>query len=321
MSSPFRTTGDLLLVLIWTAAAVGAVLTGLQSGALRTVLALPLVALFPGYALLALLFPEKPGGSVGGDETAGAAISGVERLVLSVVVSLALVPLLAFVVNYAYGLFLQPLLLTVGGTTLLLALLGYVARVRLPVERRHHVRAFGRVADVTTAFLSRTRPGAREAGALRPTTGTQQALNLLLVASVLVLLATAGWAAVTPPANDDPFTEFYLTTQNDSGAYVMEDLPREFTAGESRTVFVAITNKEGQRVPYTVVVTLEGNELDRFSTDVGAGRTTHVQQSVTPQQTGDRLRLSFLLYRGDVPQNPTPDNAYRETHLWISVSG
>lgn len=321
MSSPFRSTGDLLFVVVWTSVTVAAVLTGLEPGALRTVLALPLVTLFPGYALLALLFPEKPGGSVGEGGSAGAAISGVERVALSVVVSLALVPLLAFVVNYAYGLFVRPLLLTVGGATVGVALLGYVARVRLPVDRRHHVRAFGRVADVTTGFLSTAGRGARNVRPLRPTTGAHRTLNLLLVASVLVLLATAGWAAVTPPANDDPFTEFYLTTQNDSGEFVSENLPHEFSAGESRSVFVAITNKEGQRVPYTVVVTLDGNELDRFSRDVGAGRTTHVEQSVTPQQTGDRLRLSFLLYRGDVPANPSPENAYRETGLWISVSG
>ena len=39
------------------------------------------------------------------------------------------------------------------------------------------------------------------------------------------------------------------------------------------------------------------------------------------QQTGDRLRLSFLLYRGSAQDDPSPANAYRETHIWISVGG
>jgi uncharacterized membrane protein len=318
MSSLFRSTGDLLFVVVWTSFTVAAVLSGLDPGGLRTVATLPLVVLFPGYVLLAFLFPERPG--AGGDE--GASISSVERLALSVVSSLAVVPLLAFVVNYTgYGLRLRPLLVLVGLLTVVLAVIAYLARIRLPVDHRFGVHAGGWLARGTDRFLSTDRRDLRDASPLQPTTGTQRLLNLLMVASVLVLIATAGYAAVTPPANDDPFTEFYLQTQTDDGEYVTENLPHEFSKGESRSLFVTIGNEEGQRVPYTVVVTLDGSELDRVSTSVDAGGTKRIEQSVTPTKSGDRLRLSFLLYRGDVPENPTPENAYRETHLWISVSG
>lgn len=318
MSRLLRSTGDLILLLAWTSFTVEAVLSGLGSGVFRTALALPLVVMFPGYALLALLFPERDGS---GDED-GASITDVERFGLSVVVSLALVPMLAFVVNYtSYGLRLRPLLLTVGGVTAGLALLGYLRRLRLPVERRFGVHPLAWLASGGRRLLSTEHRSLRDTRPLQPTTETRRLLNVLLVVSVLALVATAGYAAVTPPANDDPFTEFYLLTENGDGEYVAEDLPHEFTAGESQSLFVAIGNHEGQRVPYTVVVQLDGNELDRFSTSVGEGQTERVEQSVTPSQTGDRLKLSFLLYRGDVPENPTPQNAYRETHLWISVSG
>lgn len=318
MSSLFRSTGDVLLVVVWTAFTVAAVLAGL-GGPLRVVLALPLVVLFPGYALLAFLFPERSGTN---SEESGASITAVERIALSVVVSLALVPLLAFVVNYtSYGLRLRPLLVTVGGVIAALALLAYLARVRLPVEHRFGVHVFAWLAGGTSRFLSTERRSLRDSLPLQATTETQRLLNLLLVASVLTLIATAGYAAVTPPANDDPFSEFYLVTENGDGEYVAEDLPHEFSEGESRSLFVAIANHEGQRVPYTVIVQLDGSEIDRFSTSIADGETERVEQSVTPSKTGDRLRLSFLLYRGDVPENPTPENAYRETHLWISVSG
>ncbi|WP_255194939.1 DUF1616 domain-containing protein [Halorarius litoreus] len=319
MSRPFRSTGDLLLVVAWTSFTVAAMLAGLGTGSLRTVLALPLVVLFPGYTLLAVLFPERA--DAGSDEE-GASISDLERGALSVVMSLALVPLLAFVVNYtSYGLRLLPLAVTIGGVTLGLALLGYLARVRLPVEHRFSAPGPGRVTARVARFLSKERRDLRAARPLQPTTGTHRFFNVLLAVSVLTLVATAGYTAVTPPANDDPFTEFYLTTQDGDGEYVTEGLPHEFSSGESQSLFVTIGNREGQRVPYTVVITLDGTELDRFSTAVGAGNTKYVEQSVSPSQTGDRLRLSFLLYRGDVPETPTPENAYRETHLWISVSG
>lgn len=319
MSSLFRSTGDLLLVVVWTSFAIAAILFGFGVGTLRAALALPLVVLFPGYALLAALFPEK---REGGDRKTGASITGIERASLSVVVSLALVPMLAFVVNYTpYGLRLRPLLLTIGGVTVVLALLALLVRIRLPVEHRFRVPAVAWLAAGSSRFFGNDRRTLRDTRPLQPTSETTRLLNLLLVVSVLALVATAGYAAVTPPGNDDPFTEFYLLTETDDGEYVSENLPREFTAGESRSLFVAIGNQEGQRVQYTVVVKLDDTEIDRSSTSVRPGRTKRVQQSVTPSQTGDRLKLSFLLYRGDVPDTPTSDNAYRETHLWISVSG
>jgi uncharacterized membrane protein len=68
-----------------------------------------------------------------------------------------------------------------------------------------------------------------------------------------------------------------------------------------------------------VVVELGGEEIDRFNTRVPAGETKRVERAITPTKSGDRMRLSFLLYKGEPPQDPSPENAYRETHLWVSV--
>lgn len=322
MKNPFRAIGDLLVVVTWTFFAVAAVLSGVAPSPLRTVLTLPLVLLFPGYALLAFLFPERAETGAGVDGGGGADITTVERFALSVAASLAFVPMTAFVLNYASsGIRLRPLLLAVGGATIVLASLGYVRRLRLPVRRRHHVPLGSWVGAAAGQFLSADRSDLRNAPPLKPTTGGQRFLNLVFVASLLVLAATAGYAAVTPPSNDEPFTEFYLLTQTDDGEFVAEDLPHEFSQGESRSLYVAIGNQEGQSVPYTVVVTLDGEEIDRFGVAVDDGETERIERSVTPTKSGDRLELSFLLYRGDVPDQPTAENAYRETHLWVSVGG
>jgi uncharacterized membrane protein len=97
---------------------------------------------------------------------------------------------------------------------------------------------------------------------------------------------------------------------------------------------VGVGNHEGQSTAYTVVVELQqvqnrGNvttvqsasELDRFETPtLTDNETWHRQYQIAPNRTGTELRLVFLLYEDTVPPNPTVENAYRETHIWLNVS-
>ena len=90
---------------------------------------------------------------------------------------------------------------------------------------------------------------------------------------------------------------------------------------------------EHQPVNYTVVVavqnvTFENNEsrvleeqrLRTFQTTLPHNETWQLNHSVAPTLTGDRLRLTYFLYRGEPAASPTVDNAYREVHLWVNVS-
>lgn len=319
MSSPFRSTGDLLVVVTWTALAVAAIFSGLAPSPIRVILTLPLVVLFPGYALLAVLFPERPGEDPGFEEN-GASITGTERFGLSVVVSLAIVPMTAFVLNYAgLGVRLQPLALAIGGLIIALGLLGFVTRLGVPEERRYGVPIVGWFDRAGERYFTTGR-GNRQGGiGLAPTSGGGKFFNMLFVVSLLTLAATVGYATVVPPANDDPFSEFYLLTQDGNGGYTTEDLPKEYSQGSGTPIWVAIGNHERQPVEYTVVVTLDGEEIDRFNTRVAPGETKRVERSITPSSSGDNMRLSFQLYK-QPPQNPSPENAYVETHLWVTVS-
>lgn len=324
MTNLFRSTGDLFLVVAWTLGAAVAVLEfGVGPSLLRTALVLPLVLLFPGYALVSVLFPERPTETGGAVETEGAAgIDGIERFVLSVGASVALVPLVAFVVNFTdYGIRLQPIMVAVGGLTVLLCVFGYLARISRPVERRYGVAVLAPLEEYAGRYLSVDGGGLREQAPLEPRTEGQRLLNIGFLVALLVLAASVGYAGVTQEGGNDPFSEFYLLSQTDEGDFVAENLPHEFAVGESRTLWVAIGNHEGQRIRYTVVVTLGGEEIDRFRSIIKPERTVRFRRAITPQQTGDRLKLAFLLYRGQVPENPTSDNAYRETHLWVSVGG
>lgn len=316
-------TGDLAVVLAWTLLADAALwLVGLGPSLLRVVLVLPLVLLFPGYALLAALYPGTPAdervrrnSSLEGRAT----LSPLERFAFSVGVSLALVPMVVFVLNFTpFGIRLDPILAGVSGLVVVLTVLGFLSRASAPEGRRHGLDVpFG---DWLSRYLSTQSKSLQSPAAFVPETGTQRLLNVLFVVALLVFAGTVGYAAVTPSADQDPFTELYLLQQTDDGEYLAENLPEEFSKGESRTLYVGIGNHERRPVRYTVVVQLEGEVLDRFHTRVGAGETKRVERQVTPTQTGDRLRLSFLLYKGKVPAEPTPENAYREVHLWVTVN-
>jgi uncharacterized membrane protein len=69
-------------------------------------------------------------------------------------------------------------------------------------------------------------------------------------------------------------------------------------------------------------VTVEGStELDRYGVALGDNETDRRTVDVRPTTTGERLRLAFLLYRGEPPADPAVETAYRETHLWVNVTG
>ncbi|MFC7045300.1 DUF1616 domain-containing protein [Halobacteriaceae archaeon GCM10025711] len=150
-------------------------------------------------------------------------------------------------------------------------------------------------------------------------------LNRFIVVSMVVLVASVAFAGVMSPA-DESFSEFYLLTENESGDLVLADYPNDFGSTADDTLHLGIENQEGHGVEYTVVVVQQRlddqgeiatqNELDRLTASVGAGESTTIEYTPRPSMTGDGTRVQFLLYRDAPPENPTPENAYRELHIW-----
>lgn len=312
---------------------------------LRVVIGLPFVLFVPGYAFIAALFPEagtsptdeEPLGDAGdrdaaepetdGETTTGRldrGIDGIERVALSFGLSIAIVPLIGLVLNFTpWGIRLVPIMLSVSGVTVCCVAVAARRRWMLPENERFRVpyRRWGAEA---------------RAELFKPADRADAALNVLLVLSILLATASVGYAVLVPK-DGESFTEFYLLTENESGDLVADDYPTNFTAGESQSVTIGIGNQEHQRTNYTVVVQLQrvdrdrsGNtttltvqerqELDRLQTQLAHNETWLQSYDVTPRMTGRDLRLAFLLYRGPVPSDPTLDNAYRETHLWVNVT-
>ena len=97
-------------------------------------------------------------------------------------------------------------------------------------------------------------------------------------------------------------------------------------------------NNEYEPIEYTVVVQLQAveiednesrvtdrTELERYSTTVPhnesdiRNRSLAVDNETATAYQGQDRRVKFLLYRDEVPAQPTADNAYRDLHLWVEV--
>ena len=342
------------IVLLVLATGVATLAPIVSETPLRVVLGLVFALFAPGYAFIAALFPERgpsveevsttdgeegerpmPNPNEDEQETAADAhaglteradprhegsIDGIERVALSFGLSIAITPLIGLVLNFTpFGIRLVPIVLSIGGFTLAASVVAALRRQALPAAERFRVPYRTWIETVRAELFT-------------PETRLDAILNVILVVSLLLAVSSVGYAILVPKSGES-FSEFYLLTENESGALVADDYPQNFTAGQSQSLVVGIGNHEHEQVDYSVVAELqrvsiqnnsttvrESRELDRFSRTIPANESANWTHDVTPTLTGERLRLTYLLYRGSPPDNPTVENAYRETHLWINVS-
>ena len=117
---------DLRLVLIFTFLSIIFVLVPpFNQTPIRIPLALPLLLFIPGYSLVSVLFPRK-------DD-----LTGIERLTLSIVLSIAIVIFDGFALNYTpWGVRPAPIVISLSIITLLLLLITLVLRKGVPADER-----------------------------------------------------------------------------------------------------------------------------------------------------------------------------------------
>ncbi|MFH5801177.1 DUF1616 domain-containing protein [Haladaptatus sp. CMAA 1911] len=304
---------------------------GLNETPIRALVGLVFVLFPPGYAFIAALFPEdtpivptvdddSPDEGESRLPRPGTGIDGLERVALSFGTSIAIVPLIGLVLNFTpWGIRLVPVLLSLSAFTLCMTGIAAVRRTNLPEEERFRVPYKRWFAATRTELF-------------HPDTRADAALNVVLVLSLLLALGSVGYVTMVPNQGES-FSEFYLLTKNESGQFVADDYPTNFTQGESKPLYVGIGNHEHQQEDYTVVVRLQRvtvknnstqvqttRELKRFQTTLDANSTWRKRHTIAPPITGTRLRLQYLLYKDQLPANPSEQSAYRELHLWVNVS-
>jgi uncharacterized membrane protein len=247
---------------------------------LRAVLGISFLLFFPGYMVMSALFPGKNG------------IGEIERFALSIGLSLAVIPLLGFALNYTtWGVRLYPIIISLFIITLLLSIVSHYRRAKLPVEQKFNpsfsvkVPKWSTIPKLDKFFIS---------GFF---------IAITVVAGLTVYIASGSQTG-------EPFTEFYLLGSNGK----LADYPLNLTLGEKGTVTLGIVNHENGKVTYQINVGFNDRTIDKFENiQLDSEAAWNQTYTFTPQTAGDKLKLEFQLYKEGTAQ------VYRSLQLWVNV--
>jgi uncharacterized membrane protein len=252
----------------------------LPDNPVRVVLGTPFVLFYPGYALITALIPGKTG------------LSGIERVVLSLGLSIALVVLVGLGLNYTFGIGLESILYTVAVLLFLLSAVAWLRRRRLPANERLSL-----TVELSTQAVWSGRP-------------LEKVLSIVLVVAILGSLGTVGYA-IARPKTAQQFTEFYILGPDGSA----ENYPSQVTLGDTPSVTAGIVNYHDESVSYEILVSVNGTEVSRVGPiPLDSGEKWEGEVSFVPQMAGANQKVEFTL-RED-PQVDVPQSL----RLWIDVT-
>jgi len=307
-------------------------------GWLRVPAGLAFILFAPGYAFIAALYPERHV-QAGEDGVGRRGLQPLERVALSLGLSIAVVPLLGLGLNATpFGIRLVPVLLTVGGFTVACAAIAAWRRRRLPDDERLELR-------VVWASLP-----------WRQRTLADKAVTVALVLAVLFAAGSLAYV-LAKPREGERFTEFYILGPTGKAACYADTFRegRYVARGEdcpasAPNVTIGIINHEGREAVYTVRVvwTLEERLADN-TTQVQEARVVEAWEvrlahrpvdlsldarfepqyesvyDLPPPPFAGEQRLSFQLFLHDLegevalPPPEALDAPYRRLHLWIAA--
>lgn len=289
----------------------------------RSAVGLFAILFAPGYALVSALFPKQNSRTAifedirAGVTRAEGRVTAVERVLLALGISVGLVPLIGLGLNYTpRGVDSSILLVSTGSVTLVLTVAAAVRRQRTPPSERF---------DPNVSGFTRNAFGQLKA--------VQARSNLTLVVIIGFLVASAGIGfAVLDADRGEQFTSLYLLSEDpETGESIAGEYPDEITRGETGNVTIGMTNNEGERVDYTVVAQLQSinvngeiedtQTMDRVTVTLRPGETWERSHTIDPELTGEGLRMTYLVFIDEPPENTVyrPADAYRSTHIWIDV--
>jgi uncharacterized membrane protein len=247
----------------------------------RLLLGLPFVLYIPGYLLQGLFFSLRSD------------LDSIERIGLSLGLSVALVTLLALLLNaLPWGLSSAAILIGQGGLIILMMLVTVLVRWSQPSLQVY-------IPDVHP-HLGRWWSGLGI---------TEQRMMVVMAGALFLSLLTAAWIFLVPSSNQH-MTEFYILGQEG----LAEDYPRAITAGQTISITTGITNREGKISTYNIQVKLADQVIGQ------AGPITLEDEAIWEQPikfsiptVGDNQQVVFILEREGKP------SPYRTLWLWINV--
>lgn len=249
------------------------------SSVLRVVLALPFLLFFPGYALMAALFPRRE------------RMDAIDRIALSFGISIAIVSLMGLILNYSpWGIGLEPVLYSVSSFILTTSIIAWLRRRRLPEQEQFGIKFRLRLPGWGKSVRDRT-------------------LSVVLVFTILGALGMVGYV-IALPKTGDKFTNFYVL----DAAGEVSHYPQELSIGMAGNVVLHIVNHEYQDVSYRIEIRSSGIIIK----EVGPVKLQHKQKweqevDFIPVSMGENQKVEFLLFKGG------EDEPHQSLHLWLDV--
>ena len=302
---------DLILVLIWVAANIIAIyLTILNATWVRLVLSFPTMLFIPGYCLTAALFPKKSD------------INLLERIALSIGLSIAVVPLIGFVLNFTtWGIRLNPIVISLTFFTLLMVFIAAYRRALLPIGERFRIP----FSEIVSAIRQEIFPTESNRG--------ERILIAALILAILIAIMTTIFV-INFPRESGQFTEFFILGENRTTTYY----PDLIIPGQNYPMFIGVGNHEYRNMNYTIETWMIRMEFDNVTNSsaisvmdpgewlvipLAHNETTIIPYNLSVKRTGYN-RVEFLLFENNVPGlEVTGGNrinaSYRNLHLGITV--
>jgi uncharacterized membrane protein len=268
------------------------VLVPVFSGSLlRTYIGVLTVLFLPGYALTGAIFPAKND------------LEGIERAIVSLGLSIAVVPIMGFILNYTvWGIREIPLITVISAFTLLLCVIAYYRRSLLPETEVFEIPFKATFLNAKAEILK------------KPESVVDRVLAISLILLVLASMGSLAYIIVTPKEGEH-FTEFYILDHNKTA----DNYQTEFIKGEKGTVYVGIINHEHRSIDYSLDVKL-GNislPLPENQKRIRLKDNMSWEEPIifTPTIEGNYTKLEFLLFNDTEKTIP-----YRNLYLWVNVT-
>ena len=249
-------------------------------GVPRNILGMVFLLLFPGYTVMATLFPNKH------------TIRMLERIVVSIVISISLVILIGLVLNFTpWGIKLTSIYTSVSIIIIILSGIALFRRNRLPKFDRFTLNIKIKVPDWSQSS--------------RFSFMLSLGFILIIIASISTLVYI-----IPQPKSQAAFTDFYILGSEGR----MDDYPKELVLGESVELTLGIENHENQDVMYNVIMITNDNEKQIInSLLLSDGQTWSHLFTLEASRPGNNQKVEFKLYKVDVPE------PYLSLHLWLDV--
>jgi uncharacterized membrane protein len=264
----------------------------------------------PGYCLIAALFPKE------GD------IDLLERIMLSIGLSIAVVPLIGLGLNFTpWGIRLEPIVVSLTLFTWVMILVANYRRASVPSDERYRM-SFSAISSHICKELFPPEDNR-----------VNRLLSIILTLVATIAIITTIYV-IAAPKEGERFTEFFILGENRTAA----NFPDVIITGQNYPMFIGVGNYEHQNISYTIETWILHTEFDnvtnttsitvmdpyeRLTLPLAHNETIIIPYTLSVNKTGYN-RAEFLLFKENIPNSAVSGSdrinaSYRNLHLWVTA--